>query len=120
MIFETHDRHQIEFRSTFSLAKSGEKRTHEVDTWIFIPHSVGLNALNYSRDEFYADTTALMRLDAPAQPLGPLMDDWSIATPLRQMVDALKLLEGGERVPSSLGLAAHAKLFAFVQTQAVA
>ncbi len=119
LLFEAHDRQQVEFRHTFPLSRTDERRMHEVDTYLFIPHSVGLNATNYARDEFYADTTALMRLDAAAQPLQSLIDDWSPSSPLRPLSMALQRFQNGDHAPSSLGLAAHTKLFAFLQSQAV-
>lgn len=116
---DVHDRSQIELRNLLHLDGAHRPSSLEVDTYLFVPQSVGLNGQNYKRDQFYADTTALMRIDSAPQSLESLVDVESTSSPLRPIADALERFRTGDRVPSSIRLAVHVKLFAYTMTQAV-
>ena len=62
---EVHDRHQLELRFNYAIGESGRRRYH-VDAWFFVPRNVGLHRGNYTKEQFYADFTAYMRIDAGA------------------------------------------------------
>lgn len=117
---DVHDRSQIELRNMLHLDGSHRPSFLEVDTYLFVPQSVGLNGQNYKRDQFYADTTALMRIDSAPQSLASLVALESTSSPLRPIAEALDRFRTGGRVPSSRRLAIHVKLFAYSMTQAVA
>src|SRR3954447_20286476 len=66
---EVHDRHQVEIRFNYGIGSDEGPQRYQVDAYFFIPRNVGLSRSNFSREQFYADVTALMRLDAAALPL---------------------------------------------------
>lgn len=65
---EVHDRLQFELRFNYPVGEPGRWR-FDVDAYFFVPRNVGLNRANYSREQFYSDFTAYMRVDASPLPL---------------------------------------------------
>jgi hypothetical protein len=84
-----------------------------------VPRNVGLNPTNYSREQFYADVTAMMRIDAAPLPLAQLGDPTVPASPLFRMAQALKQFQVSTRPPPSLPIAVHVKMYAYLQGEAV-
>lgn len=107
---EVHDRLQFELRFNYPLGEPGRWR-FDVDAYFFVPRNVGLHRANYSREQFYSDFTAYMRVDASPLPLEQLADDTNPASPLFQMAEVLRRLRVSERVPTR-PVQVHARLFA--------
>lgn len=107
---EVHDRLQFELRFNYPIGEVGRWR-YDVDTYIFVPRNVGLNRANYTREQFYSDFTAYMRVDARPLPLEQLADESNRNSPLFQIADVLRRLRASERVPTR-PVQVHARLFA--------
>jgi len=114
---EIRDRQQLELR--FNYALGGGAQAHVVDMYLFVPRSIGLNRTNYSRDDFYADVTALLRLDAAPLPLEELADAACPASPLHALHCALADFKSSARPPDSRAVIAQVKLYAYLFTVAV-
>ena len=96
---EVHDRQQVELRFNYPVGAAGRWR-FDADTFFFVPRNVGLHRGNYSREQFYLDFTAYMRIDARALALPDLADATNPRSPLFPMNEALRRLRAGERVPT--------------------
>ncbi len=108
---EVHDRHQLELRFNYAVGERGRSR-YFVDAYFFIPRNVGLSRANYSRDQFYADFTALMRIDAGSLPLDALSDASNPSSPLSRITAMLASLRSSARPPQTRPLSVHARLYA--------
>ncbi|MFO0645433.1 MAG: hypothetical protein U0326_04280 [Polyangiales bacterium] len=108
---EVHDRHQLELRFNYAVGERGRSR-YFVDAFFFIPRNVGLNRSNYSREQFYADFTALMRVDAASLPLDALSDAANPSSPLSRIVALHAALRTSPRPPQTRPLSVHARLYA--------
>ena len=86
---EVHDRQQLELRLHYLLDGPTTAQRYTVDSYFFVPRNVGVNRSNYSRNQFYADVTSLMRLDAEPLPLDQLADPTCAASPLHGLAAAL-------------------------------
>jgi hypothetical protein len=117
--YEVHDREQLEIRFNYGLGHDTGAQLFKVDTYLFIPKNVGVNKANYSKAQFYADVTALMRLDAAPLPLEQLADPSFRASPLGRIREGLQQFRSSARPPPSLPLAVHVKLYAYLHTEAV-
>lgn len=118
--FEVRDRLQLEIRFNHTLADAPGAQIFRVDTYFFIPKNIGVNASNYSKDQFYGDVTALMRLDAAPLPLKQLADPTLPASPLFRLARALERFQDmAQTPPASEPLAIHVKLYAYLHTEAV-
>ena len=69
---ELHDTEQLEIRFDYAMGGGVGKHSYNMDAFLFVPRNVGLSRKNYTRDEFYADVTPYMRLDADVLPLAQL------------------------------------------------
>jgi hypothetical protein len=116
---EVHDRHQLEARFSYALGAGEGAQKYTVDAYFFVPRNVGVNRHNFSREQFYADVTALMRLDAAKLPLEQLADRRNPGSPLFRIAEALESLRISARPPSSRPVVVHVKLYAYLYTQAV-
>lgn len=116
---EVHDRQQLEVRFSYALGATGTGRQrYTVDSWFFVPRNVGVNRHNLSREQFYSDVTALMRIDADRLPLEELADPECPHSPLARIAASLEDFRRRERPPSSRPVVVHVKLYAYLFTQA--
>jgi hypothetical protein len=116
---EVHDKQQLEIRINYGLRRDPDAQLFKVDTYFFVPRNVGVSKTNYSREQFYGDVTALMRLDAAALPLDKLADPSFSASPLHRIAEGLEQFQKLRRPPASQPIAVHVKLYAYVHTEAV-
>lgn len=108
---EVHDRHQVELRFNYPLGAAG--RWHYlVDVYLFLPRSLGISPGSYSRDEFYSDFTAYMRIDALPLPLDALADRDNPVSPLHRFATVLDALHSSAPLPSTANVRVHVKLYA--------
>jgi len=66
--FEVHDRYQFELKLDYWLDHN-RQTDYQVDLFLFLPHSLGLNHRTYARDSFYDDIKNYVRLKTPEIPL---------------------------------------------------
>ncbi|MBN1269656.1 MAG: hypothetical protein JXB04_08715 [Kiritimatiellae bacterium] len=72
MIEETiksHDNYQFEIKLNYGLHKDRPITAYDIDTYLFIPNSLGINRATYSKDDFYNDIHTYVRLKTPSVPL---------------------------------------------------
>jgi hypothetical protein len=115
---EVHDRQQLELRFNYALGEHGPCDYH-VDAYLFVPRNVGLNRTNYSKEQFYSDFTAYVRIDAGALPLDALADPSNPASPLHRFAATLDALRAARRPPATRPLSVHARLYANLYVAAV-
>jgi hypothetical protein len=116
---EIHDRHQLEIRFDHELGDGTRPQRYRVDAFAFIPRNVGVNRTNYTRDQFYGDVTALMRIDAAPIPLRDLADSSCRASPLHELSRALDRIRSQPRPVPTRPIVVHVKLYAYLFTKAV-
>ena len=71
-----HDRYTLEFKVGYSLygPSSAVASDFVMDTWVFIPDSLYINAKTYPKANFYRDFRALVRLITPVYTLEEVAD----------------------------------------------
>lgn len=116
---EIRDQYQLEFRFHHTLQHSEEEQCYRLESFLFIPRNVGVNRSNYPRETFYADATALMRLDATPLRIEELSQTSCTSSPLHQLSAAAALFRAEGRPPPSLSLATQVKLYAYMYAGAV-
>jgi hypothetical protein len=116
---ELHDTEQLEIRFDYAMGGGVGKHSYDMDAFLFVPRNVGLNRKNYTRDEFYADVTPYMRLDADVLPLVQLADASAPLSPLHRLWEAVAAFRTGGRPPPSQPLVVPVKLYAYLLTEAV-
>jgi hypothetical protein len=113
-----HDHEQVELRHSLALSTAtDESRPAVIDLYFFIPRNIGVSALNYPRDDFYADLNCFMRLDLPGMSLEELADDQSGQSPLVSLRRSLDRLAQGDWHDPFASVAV--KLFGHLFTESV-
>lgn len=60
-----HDRYQLELKLGYPLAP-GRQTRYLIDTYLFLPASLGINSSSYSRKDFYRDIQTYIRMKTPS------------------------------------------------------
>lgn len=86
-----HNKSQIEFKYNYSFPNNTKKNSYQVDTYIFIPNSLGINHYSYPSEQFYRDLQSNIRLKTPSYSLESLTKKDSIPyNNLLQEIEKLK------------------------------
>ncbi len=73
-----HDKFSIEFKVGFSGSERDHVNDFSVNTWIFVPNSMDINAGTYSKEQFYRDVKSNIRLITPDYSLAALACEESV------------------------------------------
>lgn len=65
-IVKIHDRYQFEIKLNYQLENDAEENAYEVETYFFIPNSLGVNRRTYSKEDFYQDMKSYIRFKTPS------------------------------------------------------
>lgn len=85
-----HDRYSVEFKVGYVVDRDREENEFRMDTWFFVPHSLGISASTYSKDDFYKDVRSNVRLITPIYSLEEIAEgEW---TPFVFLEDAFQHL----------------------------
>jgi hypothetical protein len=60
-----HDKFSLEFKISYKARRKLKNNNFTLNTWIFVPNSLDINAATYSRDDFYKDIRTNIRLITP-------------------------------------------------------
>jgi hypothetical protein len=86
------DLHQFEIKLHYPLAREIAAVAYDLECYIFVPHSLGMNRANYSKARFYDDLQTHIRFKTPSIPLtaikggqdSPLIKLQASAVPLQR------------------------------------
>ena len=73
-----HDKFTLEFKVGFNTHQEEHPMKYSdfvMNTWIFVPNSLDINAAKYSKDDFYRDLKSGVRLITPSYGLHELATD---------------------------------------------
>ena len=90
-----HDKFTMELKVGFVIQDQHMASDFVMNTWIFIPHSLDINAAKYSKDNFYRDIKSDVRLITPTYTLRELANDDNVA-PLVFLRDNCEALSHGK------------------------
>ncbi|MDR2886133.1 MAG: hypothetical protein LBU95_05060 [Rikenellaceae bacterium] len=81
-----HDRFSVEFKAGFIADRDAAESDFAINTWMFIPNSLDINPLTYSKNQFYRDIRSNIRLITPVFLLRDIAG--GSAVPLRHLREA--------------------------------
>lgn len=87
-----HDRYQLELKLGYPLQRERATR-YRIDTYLFAPYSLGVNAGSYPPEEFYRDIQHYVRMKTPLLQLQEVLE--SPRSPLVQVESSLRALGDG-------------------------
>ncbi|MGM0578665.1 MAG: hypothetical protein ACQEXJ_23270 [Myxococcota bacterium] len=67
-----HDSNQLELKLAYVLEPGQRSQHYRVETYMFIPRTLGVTRESYAADRFYEDTAAFVRLKTPTVALAAL------------------------------------------------
>ena len=92
-----HDKFSLEFKiwyekngKAYSVKERSKPDLFRQECWIFVPASLDVNALTYSREQFYSDITSYYRTITPVYDLRQMVDDCVVAQSGQIEDDTLK------------------------------
>ncbi len=90
-----HDPFSLEIKVGFKTDKVGKKREFDINTWMFIPNSLDINASTYSKEQFYSDVKSKVRFITPVFHLREIADHGAVPlNNLRASMNFLKTKDG--------------------------
>lgn len=84
------DNLQFELKSEFFIDQTANQNIYRQDFYIFIPASLQINKETYSKDQFYADQTSLIRYKTPSISLQNLIREDNFLSPLIRLEKILE------------------------------
>ena len=85
-----HDKYSVEMKVGYMVDRHREENEFRMNTWFFVPHSLGISASTYSKDDFYKDVRSNVRLITPIYSLEEIAEgEW---TPFVFLEDAFQHL----------------------------
>lgn len=85
-----HDEFSVEFKFGFDGDGKAEKGVFAVNSWLFVPNSIGINPENYGKKQFYRDIKSNVRLITPVFSLKEIADEQAL--PLNSLKKAFEAL----------------------------
>lgn len=67
-----HDRFSVEFKIGYVVKKDRPRSDFMINTWMFVPNNLDINAETYSKNQFYRDVKSNIRLITPIYSLKEL------------------------------------------------
>lgn len=68
-----HDRFQFEIKLAYKLHDEAARSSYGVETYIFLPETLGINRSSYTKADFYNDIQAYIRFKTPSRRLDRLV-----------------------------------------------
>lgn len=90
IVAKIHDKFSIEFKVGFVTRRKAKVSNFAVNTWLFIPNSLDINPLTYSKNQFYRDVKSNIRLITPIFLLREIVSGNAI--PLHNLTKAFEAL----------------------------
>lgn len=94
---EPHDSNQLELKLAYGIEPGRRTQRYRVETYIFVPTTLGLTSKSYPSERFYEDTAGFIRLKTPTVALASLADDTQAQTSFEPITELLKSLLSGDQ-----------------------
>lgn len=101
-----HDDNQFEVKLDYTIDATARRSRYVIETYLFVPRSLGLDAHTYRREQFYGDVQSYIRFKTPTVSLRALVDEGNEASPLIRMVERIPEL-GQDQVTDLDGRLGH-------------
>jgi hypothetical protein len=94
-----HDSNHVEVKLDYRADSSRKHSRYQVDCYLFVPRSLGINRHSYPREHFYSDIQGYIRFKTPVVELRTLADATKPASPLGTIDATLAALRRQPRNP---------------------
>ncbi len=104
-----HDKFSVEFKVGFVTRRKVKENDFVMNTWIFVPNSLDINPVTYSKSQFYRDVKSNVRLITPVFLLRDIAGGNAI--PLQHLEDAFNRLASSPTRTAMAEYEYHIKMF---------
>ncbi|MDD5596699.1 MAG: hypothetical protein PHV82_02060 [Victivallaceae bacterium] len=113
-----HDKFQFEIKYIYPFDRNTPVTEYTVEHFLFVPNNLGINARNYSREQFYGDTQKYLRLKTPVFNLHAMTSGSD--NPLDKLCNAMKdLANDPENDKTERKYKYHLKMFCAIFKSAI-
>lgn len=84
-----HDDNQFEVKLDYTIDATARRSRYVIETYLFVPRSLGIDADTYRHEHFYSDIQAYIRFKTPCVSLRALADEGNDASPLNRMLQRM-------------------------------
>ena len=109
-----HDDNQFEVKLDYSIDASARRSRYVIETYLFVPRSLGLDPDTYQREQFYGDIQAYIRFKTPKVSLRALLDADNEASPLLRMAERIPAVGSDQVVDLDGRFGSEVRMFACV------
>ena len=107
-----HDNFSVEFKFSFEASDALKENDFAVNSWIFVPGSVGISPETYGKEQFYRDVKSNIRLITPKYSLAQLSDPEAL--PMASLRSSIENVAGNPRKEALEDYIYHLKMFAAI------
>ena len=69
-----HDKYQLEIKLNYEFEKDKKITEYKMESFIFVPNSLGINYSTYKKDDFYNDLQSYIRIKTPVYLINKIVD----------------------------------------------
>lgn len=102
-----HDDNQFEVKLDYAIDPTSRSNRYSVETYLFVPTSLGLDPYSYRRKQFYADIQAYIRFKTPTVTLRALLDEDNGDSPLNRFLKRMPKATSRDAKPDVDGPLGH-------------
>ncbi len=106
-----HDDNQFEVKLDYTIDATARRGRYVIETYLFVPRSLGLDVHTYDRDQFYGDVQSYIRFKTPTVSLRALVDEANEGSPLLRMLERMPALGDDQTVNLDGRLGHEVRLF---------
>lgn len=100
----SHDRYQFELKLGYTLNPNLDRNKYNVELYMFIPGSLGINSNSYTKEQFFNDIQGYIRFKTPAFTFDELTDPNNHLSPLTRIKDFLDTTKDRKKLIAELKL----------------
>lgn len=115
-IVKIHDKFQFEIKFTYEPNEKSRRTRYAVETFIFLPKSLGIDLNSYPRNMFYDDVKSYIRLKTPRVLLKNIFDENS---PLNNLEKSVEMLAHSQNNANSADYEYRIKIFCSILKSAL-
>ncbi|OQB31119.1 MAG: hypothetical protein BWY08_00695 [Bacteroidetes bacterium ADurb.Bin174] len=117
LLTKIHNKLTLEFKISYRARHKVKINDFTLNTWIFVPNSLGINSQTYRRDDFYKDVRTNLRLITPVFLLREIVAD--NAVPLKNLENAMRQMASSPTRTNEVEYEYQIKMFSAIFKSAI-
>ena len=107
-----HDDYKFDIQLDYNLDENEKNTVSEIEAYLFIPNSMGINKHNYSKEDFYSDMHSFVKLNIKPYDINELLNNKQ--SPLFRLEDSITALKNESNDDGIKSFEYHLKSFCHI------